>query len=92
MEGTLGKEVLGWGEEKENTSRLDETDPWFLGYTLSDRPSVAFANVASYLFLSPLSCFACHYREMEKRNARLDFSPSRVKNGGKETHLVVRDL
>lgn len=64
---------------------MDDTDPWFLGYTLSDRPSVAFASVASYLFLSPLSCFAYHYREMEKRNAKLDFSKSRVKNGGKKT-------
>lgn len=39
------------GKKKKNTSRLDDTDLWFLGYAASDRLSVAFANVAAYLSL-----------------------------------------
>lgn len=39
------------GEGEQNTSCLDDIDPWFLGYSVSDRLSVAFANMVSYLFL-----------------------------------------
>ena len=49
MEGNQRKEV--GGKKKKNTSRLDDTDLWFLGYAASDRLSVAFANVAAYLSL-----------------------------------------